>query len=156
MAARQPRRRSPASERRYEYPSLGHDGVVLVHRLIEETTNLPPVPSSDQVVAAYSAVLNRLYAHLALLVGSRGAEAIAQRAVKNASATAPLLSRAQVRESGLTLGPLEGESVGGEDLRRSAEHLLLSMTDVLASLVGADLLAALLQRMTQSAAGGAG
>ncbi len=142
------------SGRRPEYPSLGSDGLAAVLKAIEESTELPARASADEVLARYSDLFERAFAQLSVMVGAGGAQAITQRAIRRASARLPALSRVAVSEAKILLDPIRGGSSDPEELQEAIEDLFVTTMDVLASLIGVDLLAVLLERMTSSATTG--
>ncbi len=155
MATRHPGAQRRAAHLRGEYPSLGPEGTKLVERFADDATLLA-APTTEQVLARWSALLERVNAHIVVVVGARGAEAIFRRAVKTASAAFPAVTAVRVQETGVVLEGLREQRLSAAEARRLLSHLLLSTMDVLASLVGVDLLAALLGRMARPAPGGKG
>ncbi len=134
--------------RRSEYPSLGTDGLAAVIKAVRDATSLPARPSCDQVLAAYSELFERTFAHLSLMVGAKGAQAIAQRGIKRARARQPSLGSAVVSETRVVLDGVRKQSSNAQEMQHAVEHLFLMTMDVLASLIGVDLLTTVLEKLT--------
>ncbi len=119
-----------------------------VAKAIRGTISLPSRPTCDQVIDVYSELFERTFAHLSVIVGAKGAQAIAQRAIKRARVKQPALAAAAVSETRVVLDGVRKESSSAHKLREEIEHLFLMTMDVLASLIGVDLLTTVLEKLT--------
>ena len=134
--------------RRTVYPSLGPEGLAAVVSAIRVTVHLPAKPSSDQVIVAYTELFELTYAHLSVMVGTKGAQAITQRAIKRAKVDQPAVGRAAVSDDRVVLDGVRKGSGSAQKLQVEVEHLFLMTMDVLASLIGVDLLITVLEKLT--------
>ncbi len=134
--------------RRSEYPSLGPDGTTAVVKAIRSTVSLPSRPSCDQVLSAYTELFEQTFAHLSVMVGAKGAQAIAQRAIKRAKVDQPALVGAAVSEERVVLDGVRKGSSTAQKLQEEIEHLFFMTMDVLASLIGVDLLTTVLEKLS--------
>ncbi len=134
--------------RRAEYPSLGSDGLAAVVKAIRGGISLSSRPSCDEVLAQYTELFELMFAQLSVLVGAKGAQAIAQRAIKRARAMQPALGRVALAEARVVLDGVRNQSSNAQELQRAVEHLFIMTMDVLASLIGEDLLITVLEKLT--------
>lgn len=130
------------------YPSLGRDGLAAVTKAMREGTSLPSRASSGEVLSVYTELFERTFAHLSMMVGAKGAQAIAQRAIKRARVRQPTLGAAAATESSVLLDGVHERSRNPQELQDAFEHLFLMTMDVLASLIGADLLTTVIDKLT--------
>lgn len=138
--------------RRPQYPALGPEGLAAALDALERGTRLPEEASREEVLAAYSELFQRAFDNLATMVGSKGAQAITQRAIKVASVRSPALADVVASESRVMLDGGRVRTASPEQLRDAVDDLFLTTMDVLASLIGAELLSALLGRITSAGA----
>ncbi len=138
------------TKRRQNYPALGEDGLVAARRMIRQVARVAPSATLDETHARYVLLFDRAHASLVPLLGPLGTQAVVRRAIARATRRQPVLTNVVVTESRVMLDAVVSNGPATKELRAAADDLFCSTMDVVASLIGLDLLLPMLERLGET------
>lgn len=129
------------------YPFLGHEGVAEVQQLVTgwSTAHRAAAPDSPDPALGLEELLEHLRREIARIIGEGGCAALLRSAVHRARVRAPILAAVHIQGADLDISALRSCRPG--DLAAGLAELSMCMLEVLASLIGLDLVEPLIQRV---------
>jgi hypothetical protein len=100
-----------------------------------------------QIIAAFGGLFDRAARDLGLMIGPKGINAVLQRALHIARPRQPPLLMVGVNDDGLHLESLEGSESDCTAIADALAELFIITMEVMASLIGYDLVAPIIRRM---------
>jgi hypothetical protein len=104
-----------------------------------------PDRGAEAQLAAAEAAMDTLWSHLARLMGEQGAQAVFGQATRIAQRRHPLARRVRLSERHLDFAPLKNDpALLGDDVAAVIETLASALVEVVAALIGLQMLEAVL------------
>ena len=124
-------------------PFLGEKGRVVCEVLGQRLARKSD--GRDEVVAAFAALFERTWRDLGLMVGAKGVSSVMQRARRLARGGQPAVELVKVNDRAVHLEALQGSELTPNAIRDGLTEVFVTTMEIMASLIGYDLVAPLVQ-----------
>ncbi len=137
------------SERAGGTPSLGKEGRIVCEQLVRRHLNEPG--GREEVIAAFADLFDHTVYDFGLMIGPKGICAVLERALQAVRRDQPLLGLVRVSDHAVHLDRLQTADAEVAAITAALTDLFITAMDVIASLIGFDLVLPIMRRFEHTA-----